>query len=125
MGFIIIDPDTKRPMSASRALALLEETNALEKLRASGYYADEFRAAVPPPEVQGGSCLSCSPSVLTASIFQPYHRDQVCHGGWNSGRSHRNHCSCAAPPVCAGGSGPVIQEEVSHQTAAGTNTQES
>ena len=63
MGFIIIDPDTKRPMNASRALALLEETNALEKLRQSGYYADEFRAAVSPP--QGGSCLSTSHPVCT------------------------------------------------------------
>ena len=71
MGFIIIDPNTKQPMGASRALALLEDTNALERLRASGYNAEEFRAAVPPPEVQGGSCLSRSPSVLTAAIFNP------------------------------------------------------
>ena len=53
MGFIIIDSATNRPMGADQALALLEETNALERLRALGFNAGQFRTAVEIPTTQG------------------------------------------------------------------------
>ena len=39
-------------MQAGQALTLLKDTNALEKLRANGFTAGEFRAAVDIPETE-------------------------------------------------------------------------
>ena len=72
VSFIIIDPVTNRPMRADRALALLEETNALERLRASGYNAEGFAAAAPPPAVAPGECVPVYPTTcgITAAILK-------------------------------------------------------
>ena len=66
MGFIIIDPTTNRPMQAGQALTLLKDTNALEKLRANGFTAGEFRAAVDIPETE--STLKHFPPKLIISL---------------------------------------------------------
>ena len=59
--FVILDGSTRRPLTASQALDLLERTNALQRLQDEGYDTLEFRAAVPVPTPPG----ECVP-MLTA-----------------------------------------------------------
>lgn len=46
--FIIVDVSTRRPLSSEEAIALLEDTDALNKLKENGFNAGEFKAVAPP-----------------------------------------------------------------------------
>ena len=51
--FIIVDVSTRRPLSSEEAIALLEDTDALNKLRENGFNAGEFKAVAPPQTKPG------------------------------------------------------------------------
>ena len=80
MGFIIINPTTNRPMQAGQALTLLKDTNALEKLRANGFTAGEFRAAVDIPGTE--STLKRFPQIISLVIFDSPMQIYQAHQWW-------------------------------------------
>lgn len=54
LSFIFVDDSTGLPISASEAIDVLDNTDALQKLQVNGLNAVEFQPLVPIPTAESG-----------------------------------------------------------------------
>ena len=58
ISFILVELGASAPLTATQALAVLEQTDALERIRAEGFQATSFTRAVEPPQQNPSECMS-------------------------------------------------------------------